>query len=231
MYSNIVVGTDGSATAKQALRHAIDLAAINGGTVHIVSAYRSGGAGRQGRHRGRALVRRQPHQDRCRSSTAPRRWHRSKRTDRRDPRRRERIPAMRSWTSPRGRRRRRRRRQQGDAQGQALPARQRPEQGRPQRPLHRGHRQDDVRRRSPPPGNLPVGNIVRWSTSSRRSRRGAARRSPTSPSPTTTAPPSCSGRTLGCSRAGLAWTRTRRRACTSATSPPRSWPPTRPTWR
>jgi nucleotide-binding universal stress UspA family protein len=44
MYSNIVVGTDGSATAKQALGHAMDLAAVNGGTVHIVSAYRSSGA-------------------------------------------------------------------------------------------------------------------------------------------------------------------------------------------
>jgi nucleotide-binding universal stress UspA family protein len=44
MYSNIVVGTDGSATAKQALGHAMELAAVNGGTVHIVSAYRSSGA-------------------------------------------------------------------------------------------------------------------------------------------------------------------------------------------
>ena len=37
------MGTDGSETAKQALRHAMDLAAVNGGTVHIVSAYRSSG--------------------------------------------------------------------------------------------------------------------------------------------------------------------------------------------
>ena len=44
MYSNIVVGTDGSATAKQALQHAMDLAAVNRGTIHIVSAYRSSGA-------------------------------------------------------------------------------------------------------------------------------------------------------------------------------------------
>ena len=48
MYSNIVVGTDGSDTAASALRHAIDLAAISGGTVHIVSAYRSTGATRVG---------------------------------------------------------------------------------------------------------------------------------------------------------------------------------------
>jgi nucleotide-binding universal stress UspA family protein len=43
MYSNIVVGTDGSETAKQALKHAVDLALVNHGTVHIVSAYRSSG--------------------------------------------------------------------------------------------------------------------------------------------------------------------------------------------
>jgi len=48
MYSNIVVGTDGSETAASALRHAIDLAAVNGGTVHIVSAYRSSGSARVG---------------------------------------------------------------------------------------------------------------------------------------------------------------------------------------
>ena len=45
MYSNIVVGTDGSPTAKTALTHAIDLAATAGATIHIVSAYRSKGGG------------------------------------------------------------------------------------------------------------------------------------------------------------------------------------------
>ncbi|MDF2732603.1 MAG: universal stress protein [Desertimonas sp.] len=44
MYSNIVVGTDGSDTAKTALQHAIDLATVQGATIHIVSAFRSGGA-------------------------------------------------------------------------------------------------------------------------------------------------------------------------------------------
>jgi nucleotide-binding universal stress UspA family protein len=44
MYTNIVVGTDGSDTALAALRHAIDLASVNGATVHVVSAYRSSGA-------------------------------------------------------------------------------------------------------------------------------------------------------------------------------------------
>jgi nucleotide-binding universal stress UspA family protein len=48
MYSNIVVGTDGSDTAANALRHAVDLAAVNGGTVHIVSAYRASGGARVG---------------------------------------------------------------------------------------------------------------------------------------------------------------------------------------
>ena len=43
MYSSIVVGTDGSETAQLALRHAMDLAAVGGGTLHIVSAYRSSG--------------------------------------------------------------------------------------------------------------------------------------------------------------------------------------------
>ena len=44
MYSNIVVGTDGSPTAKTALNHAIELAAGVGATIHVVSAYRSKGA-------------------------------------------------------------------------------------------------------------------------------------------------------------------------------------------
>jgi nucleotide-binding universal stress UspA family protein len=43
MYSKIVVGTDGSPTAKTALKHAIDLAASAGATIHIVSAYRAKG--------------------------------------------------------------------------------------------------------------------------------------------------------------------------------------------
>jgi nucleotide-binding universal stress UspA family protein len=43
MYSNIVVGTDGSPTAKTALHHALDLAATGGATIHIVSAYRAKG--------------------------------------------------------------------------------------------------------------------------------------------------------------------------------------------
>jgi nucleotide-binding universal stress UspA family protein len=39
MYSVIVVGTDGSATADVALRHAVDLAVASDGSLHIVSSY------------------------------------------------------------------------------------------------------------------------------------------------------------------------------------------------
>ena len=41
MYRNIVVGTDGSATAAVAVGHAADLAALTGATVHIVHAFRT----------------------------------------------------------------------------------------------------------------------------------------------------------------------------------------------
>jgi nucleotide-binding universal stress UspA family protein len=47
MYSVIVVGTDGSATADLALRHAVDLAAASEGSLHIVSSYQPT-AGRAG---------------------------------------------------------------------------------------------------------------------------------------------------------------------------------------
>jgi len=39
MYKNIVVGTDGSDTAKIAVQHATELARLGGGTLHIVHAY------------------------------------------------------------------------------------------------------------------------------------------------------------------------------------------------
>lgn len=41
MYGNIVVGTDGSDTAKIAVAHAIALAQAGGGTVHVVHAYQN----------------------------------------------------------------------------------------------------------------------------------------------------------------------------------------------
>ncbi len=50
MFDNVVVGADGSETAAQAVKHAVDLAKLYNGTVHIVSAYKpqqfaSGGSG------------------------------------------------------------------------------------------------------------------------------------------------------------------------------------------
>lgn len=41
MYANIVVGTDGSDTAKIAVSHAMALAQAGGGTLHVVHAYQN----------------------------------------------------------------------------------------------------------------------------------------------------------------------------------------------
>jgi nucleotide-binding universal stress UspA family protein len=41
MFKTIVVGTDGSATAGIAVQRAIDIAALSGGTLHVVHAYRT----------------------------------------------------------------------------------------------------------------------------------------------------------------------------------------------
>ena len=147
MYSNIVVGTDGSETAASAAppRH------------RPRRHQRRHGPHRQrlplgrrdaGRHRGRALVRRQPHQDRCRARER-RGAGTQQGTGRRDPRRRGRPGRRHRRHRHLGRRRRRRRRQQGDARCEASPPRQRPQQGRPPRPVHRRHRQDDVTDRAP----------------------------------------------------------------------------------
>ena len=40
MYSSIVVGTDGSTTARQAVHQAAELARLSGAKLHLVSAYR-----------------------------------------------------------------------------------------------------------------------------------------------------------------------------------------------
>lgn len=40
MFETVVVGADQSATATEAVRHAIDLVKLTGGRLHIVSAYR-----------------------------------------------------------------------------------------------------------------------------------------------------------------------------------------------
>jgi len=44
MFTTVVVGTDGSATAEVALRQAADLVKTNNGTLHVVSAYRPSSA-------------------------------------------------------------------------------------------------------------------------------------------------------------------------------------------
>ena len=42
MFENVVVGADSSQTAAEAVRYAIDLAKLGGGTLHIVTAFRPG---------------------------------------------------------------------------------------------------------------------------------------------------------------------------------------------
>ncbi len=61
MFSSVVVGTDGSDTATEAVRRAIELAKLCGATLHIVTAYkpqpvrgRGGPRGVPGRGSGRA---------------------------------------------------------------------------------------------------------------------------------------------------------------------------------
>ena len=51
MFKKIVVGTDGSDTAKEAVRQAVDLAKNVGATVNVVSAYRPVDEGRLRRER------------------------------------------------------------------------------------------------------------------------------------------------------------------------------------
>ena len=41
MFSSIVVGTDGSSTAEEAVRQALEMARSTGATLHVVSAYRT----------------------------------------------------------------------------------------------------------------------------------------------------------------------------------------------
>ena len=42
MFENVVVGADSSQTAGEAVRYAIELAKLSGGTLHVVTAYRPG---------------------------------------------------------------------------------------------------------------------------------------------------------------------------------------------
>ncbi len=43
LFETVVVGADGSASAAEAVQHAIDLVRMSGGRLHIVSAYQSQG--------------------------------------------------------------------------------------------------------------------------------------------------------------------------------------------
>jgi len=45
MYTSIVVGTDGSETAREAIEHAANLARMCGARLHVVSAYKRAGDG------------------------------------------------------------------------------------------------------------------------------------------------------------------------------------------
>ena len=51
MFNRIVVGTDGSETAAEAVRQAVDLAKLSGATLSIVSAYAPVSKGRVGAER------------------------------------------------------------------------------------------------------------------------------------------------------------------------------------
>ena len=149
MFTRIVVGTDGSETAAEAVRQAIELAKLAGAQLSIVSAYEPvpkrrverRAAGRAGRRpvRDRPARGRQPRPRRRRGSgqaggargpDPPGRG----RPRRGDPQRRR-----------RDRRRPDRRRQQGDDRGAPLPARQRAQQRLPSRSLQRDDRPHDLR--------------------------------------------------------------------------------------
>lgn len=48
MFENVVVGADSSSTAAEAVRYAIDLAKLSGGTLHIVTAFKPGSVSAEG---------------------------------------------------------------------------------------------------------------------------------------------------------------------------------------
>ena len=150
MFERIIVGTDGSDTAAEAVRQATELARATGAKLDIVSAYQPVSQGRlreeSGEIPGDVAYAVGPKEDvnvileacggpgeggRRRGQHARARG----RPGRRDPRRRR-----------AGRRERDRGRQQGHDRRPPLPARQRAEQDLPSRPLQRLHRADDVAR-------------------------------------------------------------------------------------
>jgi nucleotide-binding universal stress UspA family protein len=149
VFSSMVVGTDGSETASEAVRQAAELAQKVGAKVHLVSAYEPVPEGRLREERQQVPGDLQwmvnPREDV--SETLEQAAGRL-----RDPRRRR-----------GGARRPDRGRQQGHDRSQALPARQRPEQGLASRSLQRDDHPDNIDR---PEGDL------RHQTCGRDARRG-----------------------------------------------------------
>ena len=181
MFTRIVVGTDGSETAAEAVRQAIDLAKLAGATLSIVSAYApvSGAQveGRAARRAGRRPVRDRPARGR---QPRPRRRRRRSRKEGIEVQTHpvEGDPAeaiLNVAEADQGRPDRGR--QQGDDRRPPLPARQRPQQHLPSRSLQRDHRPHDLAARSAlPSGVAAVGSVARPRRSARRPAASAAGR-------------------------------------------------------
>ena len=174
MYKSVLVATDGSETAGEAVRVAVELAKTFGATLHIVSVYQSGskgspprhgaerrlpGLGRHAQHRGHVARRHRFQRPGARDRDEdPRHLGYCRRPDRVDRRR----PAGGAD----------RRRQQGHEGPEADP-RQRPERRRALSAVRCAHRQDDLRlasgRRGEPAGKnrpLPLPSSARQPASS-----------------------------------------------------------------
>ena len=194
MFASIVVGTDGSQTAREAVSQAVELARRLGARLDIVSAYEPVPAGRlreeaqqvpedlqwmvNAREDVDATLRDAAAQESEAAGVADRDLRAPGRSGRRHPRRR------------RGARRRpHRRRQQGHDRRQALPARLGAEQGQPPRALQRADHPDDLTgaEGAPAAKSLPLAALRRgprrpsraasWCRAGRRPRRRAQPRS------------------------------------------------------
>ncbi len=164
MFARIVVGTDGSETAAEAVRQATELAKLTGAKLDLVSAFEPIPQQRLKEEAsevpGDVAYGVGPREDvntTLENAAGPARNERRRddhpcprgRSRRRDPRRRrgdERRPH--------------RRRQQGDDGRQALPARQRPEQGLPSRPLQRDDRPHDLAPAGAGPALLAAASLL-----------------------------------------------------------------------
>ena len=181
MFTRIVVGTDGSDTAAEAVRQAIDLAKLSGATLSIVSAYAPVSKRRVGSEQRDAPADIQyeigPREDinlvlDAAAAEAKKEGDRGPdppgrgRPRRGDPQRRR---------ADQGRPDRRR--QQGDDRGAPLPARQRPQQGLPSRSLQRDHRPHHL---SPPPS---APRLARWEKQASWHSGSVARAASISPAP------------------------------------------------